>query len=73
MASGPIKHLPVVKAFAEYFIRKAKKDLEIKRGYYKTASVEYTTRGMIYVWFFPPEDANTNPIHATYQADGTKQ
>lgn len=71
MRETPIKNLPVVKAFAEYFIRKAKKDLGIRRGYYKTASVEYTTRGKVYVWFFPPTEI-TPPLHITYNADGTK-
>jgi len=71
MPGKPIKNLPVVKAFAEYFIRKAKKDLGIGRGFYKTASVEYSTRGMIYVWFFPYADI-TPPLHITYNADGTK-
>jgi hypothetical protein len=71
MAKGPIKNLPIVKAFAEYFIRKAKKDLGITRAFYKTATVEYSTRGIVYVWFFPP-DSGTTPIHITYNADGTK-
>ena len=71
MKKDKVKPLPVVKAFSEYFIRKAKKDLGIKRGYYKTASVEYTMRGFVYVWFFPPTDITT-PIHITYNADGTK-
>ena len=69
MSQEPIKHLPVVKAFAEYFIRKAKKDLKLKRDDYKSASVEYSTRGKVYVWFF----RNGEAITTTYNADGTKR
>ena len=69
MAKGPIKNLPVVKAFAEYFIRKAKKDLKVKRRDYKTASVEYTSRGFVYVWFHVPDRI---VAHTCYNADGTR-
>lgn len=69
MPEKPIKNLPVVKAFAEYFIRKAKKDLKVKRNDYATASVEYSTRGKVYVWFHTDDTAT----YITYNADGTKQ
>lgn len=70
MAKEPIKHLPVVKAFVDYFVRKAKKDLKIKRRDYKTASVEYSSRGSVYVWFH-----GTEAIVAwtSYKADGTRR
>lgn len=70
MRKGPIEHLPVVKAFAEYFIRKAKKDLKLKRTAYKTVSVEYTTRGVVYVWFHGHLKIAG---YASYLADGTRR
>ena len=69
MRETPIKNLPVVKAFAEYFIRKAKKDLKVKRKDYKTVTVEYTTRGFVYVWFHLPDRI---VAHTSYRADGTR-
>jgi hypothetical protein len=69
MPRGPIKNLPEVKAFAEYFLRKAKKDLKLKRAGYHSASVEYTTRGKVYVWFFTHDGGAT---HIIYNADGTR-
>ena len=68
MRETPIKNLPVVKAFAEYFIRKASKDLKVKRKDYKTVSVDYTSRGFIYVWFHTPGHIIA---HTSYRADGT--
>ncbi len=70
MPNKIINHLPVVKDFALYFIRKAKKDLKIKRADYKTVGVEYNTRGMVYVWFHA-HGAVVGSI--TYKADGTKR
>lgn len=70
MSQKPIKNLPVVKAFAEYFLRKAKRDLKIKRKDYQSACVEYSTRGKIYVWFFI---GKTDATHITYNADGRRQ
>jgi len=69
MRETPVKHLPVVKAFAEYFIRKAKKDLKVKRKDYKTVSVEYTSRGFVYVWFHARDRIVAN---TSYRADGTR-
>ncbi len=70
MAKHPIEHLPVVKAYVEYFMRRAKKDLKIKRAAYSDASVEYSTRGKVYVWFFL---TNGGVETITYNADGVRQ
>ncbi len=49
--SQPIKNLPIVKHFAEYFTRKAARILGLKRKDYKTVSVDYSSRGSVYVYF----------------------
>ena len=51
MKKGPIKNLPIVKHFAEYFTRKARIALGLKRADYKTVSIDYNSRGTIYVYF----------------------
>ena len=52
MRQTPIENLPIVKHFAEYFTRKARIALELKKKDYKTVSIDYSSRGSIYVWFF---------------------
>lgn len=69
MKKTPIEHLPVVKHYAEYFLRKAKRALKLKKADYKSFSVEYTSRGMIHVWFF---SENGIVGHIIYKADGKK-
>lgn len=51
MREGPIKHLPVVKHYVEYFTRKAKVALGLKRLNYKSVSIDYSSRGTVYVYF----------------------
>ena len=51
MKQKPIKNLSIVKHFAEYFTRKARIALELKRADYKTVSIDYSSRGTIYVYF----------------------
>lgn len=51
MKQKPIHNLPIVKHFAEYFTRKARIALGLKRKNYKTVSVDYSSRGTIYVYF----------------------
>jgi len=51
MRKTPIKHLPVVKNFAEYFTRKARVALKLKRADFKSVSIDYSSRGTIYVYF----------------------
>lgn len=70
MAKKSIKTLPVVKAFAEYFIRKGKKDSKLKRADYVSVNVEYSTRGLVYVWFHGPDKVVG---YITYLADGKKR
>ena len=52
MKQRPIHNLSIVKHFAEYFTRKARIALKVKREDYKAVSVDYSSRGSIYVWFF---------------------
>ncbi len=49
--SLPIENLPIVKHFAEYFTRKAARILDLKRKDYKSVSIDYSSRGVVYVYF----------------------
>ncbi len=51
MKQKPIKNLSIVKHFAEYFTRKARIALGLKRKDYKTVSIDYSSRGSVYVYF----------------------
>ncbi len=67
MKKEKIKPLPVVKAYADYWIRRARKVLKVKKGEYKSVNVDYTTRGFVYVWFHREHDV---VAHATFTLDG---
>jgi len=51
MKKEAIKPLPVVKAYADYFTRRAKSVLGLKRADYKSVSIDYNSRGSVYVYF----------------------
>ncbi len=51
MKQKPIQNLPIVKHFAEYFTRKARIALRLTKVDYKTVSIDYSSRGTIYVYF----------------------
>ena len=55
MRQTPIENLPIVKHFAEYFTRKARIALKLKKTAYKRVSIDYSSRGSIYVWFHAEE------------------
>ena len=69
MKKEKIKPLPVVKAYTDYWIRRARKVLKVKKGQYKSANVDYTTRGFVYVWFHGADDVVAN---ATFTLDGKR-
>lgn len=69
MKKQKIKPLPIVKAFSDYWIRRGKKVLKIKKGQYKTVTVDYTTRGFVYVWFHGEDEIVGN---ATFTLDGKR-
>ena len=56
MKQKPIHNLAIVKHFAEYFTRKARIALELKRKDYKTVSIDYSSRGSVYVYFHGKAD-----------------
>ena len=51
MKKTPIENLPIVKHFAEYFTRKASVALGLKRKDYKSVSIDYSSRGSVYIYF----------------------
>lgn len=55
MRKGPIEHLPVVKHYVEYWTRRAKVLLGLKRRDYKSVSIDYSSRGTVYVYFHGEE------------------
>jgi len=57
-----IKPLPVVKAYTGYWIRRARRVLNVKKGEYKEADVDYSTRGFVYVWFHRKDQIVANAI-----------
>ncbi len=67
MKKEKIKPLPMVKTYTDYWIRRARRVLKVKKGQYKNANVEYTTRGFVYVWFHGEENIVAN---ATFTLDG---
>ena len=64
-----IKPLPIVKAYTDYWIRRSQRVLKVKKGQYKTVTVDYSTRGMVYVWFHGEEEILA---HATFTVDGKR-
>jgi len=55
MRKTPIENLPIVKHFAEYFTRKARIALGLKKADYKSVSIDYSSRGTVYVYFHGKE------------------
>ena len=53
MKKAKIKPRPAVKEFEEYFLRRAKRVLKLKKGDFDSYHVEYlSTRQIIKVWLF---------------------
>lgn len=69
MKEEKIKPLPIVKAYADYWIKRGKKVLKIKKGQYKKVNVDYTSRGFVYVWFHGEDEIVAN---ATFTLDGKR-
>ena len=46
--------LSVVKAYAGYWTRKAKRALKLKNADFNSVSVDYSSRGVIYIYFYNP-------------------
>lgn len=67
MKKPKIKPLPIVKAYTDYWLRRARKILKVKKGQYKSVSVDYTTRGFVYVWFHGSDEV---VAHTTFTLDG---
>jgi len=67
MRKTPIEHLPVVKHYVEYWTRRAKVRLRLKRADYKSVSIDYSSRGTIYVYFHGKEKCVAS---TSFWADG---
>lgn len=51
MKKDKIKPLPIVKAYADYFVRRAKRILKLKESDYNNINIDFYGRsGMICVW-----------------------
>ena len=67
MKKEKIKPLPFVKEFSDYFLRRAKKVLKVKRSEIETSSVEiHLERGTIWVWLHCKDGL----IRAQFYLDG---
>lgn len=62
--------LPVVTAYTNYFLRKAKRDLKVKEADYKDVSIDYTSRGFVHIWFHKRRGGISSNI--VYSVDGKK-
>ena len=72
MKKEKIKPLPAVKAFTDYFIRKAKRSLRLKKADFDRVNIDYTSRGTIWVWFFK-DKKNVLVGKVVYNVDGRKR
>jgi len=55
MKEEKIKSLPLVKEFSNYFVRRGKRVLGLKKSEYDYTSIDITGSGKIWVWFFGSE------------------
>lgn len=67
MKKEKIKALPIVKAYADYWIRRGERVLKVKKSQCKAVTVDYSSRGFVYVWFHG-EDAII--AHTSFTLDG---
>ena len=71
MKEEKIKPLPIVKEFSNYFLRRAKKILKLKKSGFESFSVELWNTGKnVWVWFYGENSVIVARV--TFTTDGKK-